>query len=108
MATVDVTADPILQRFRAELDKAYGDRIERVVLFGSRARGATRGRIRTMISRCFCTTSRPGGMSLASFHIGTDILYDTGAVISAKPFAAGAYAQRTPLMHELRRDGVDF
>ena len=31
--------DPILTRFRAALDKIYGDRIERVVLFGSRARG---------------------------------------------------------------------
>ena len=31
--------DPILKRFRAALDELYGDRIERVVLFGSRARG---------------------------------------------------------------------
>jgi predicted nucleotidyltransferase len=31
--------DPILKRFRAALDAVYGDRIERVVLFGSRARG---------------------------------------------------------------------
>jgi predicted nucleotidyltransferase len=31
--------DPILKRFRAALDTLYGDRIERVVLFGSRARG---------------------------------------------------------------------
>jgi len=38
--------DPILKRFRAALDALYGDRIERVVLFGSRAR-ATRGRTPT-------------------------------------------------------------
>ena len=31
--------DPILKRFRAALDEIYGDRLERVVLFGSRARG---------------------------------------------------------------------
>src|SRR5580692_12096391 len=31
--------DPILKRFRASLDALYGDRIERVVLYGSRARG---------------------------------------------------------------------
>ena len=30
--------DPILRRFRAALDALYGDRIERVVLFGARAR----------------------------------------------------------------------
>jgi predicted nucleotidyltransferase len=30
--------DPILKRFRAALDRLHGERIERVVLFGSRAR----------------------------------------------------------------------
>jgi uncharacterized protein len=32
-------SDPVLARFRAALDELYGGRIERVVLFGSRARG---------------------------------------------------------------------
>ncbi len=35
----DVATDPVLKRLRAALDALYGDRIERVVLFGSRARG---------------------------------------------------------------------
>jgi hypothetical protein len=35
-------ADLILKRFRATLDTVYGDRIERVVLFGSRAHGVRR------------------------------------------------------------------
>jgi uncharacterized protein len=39
MATI---VDPILNRFRAALDEIYGERIERVVLFGSRARGDAR------------------------------------------------------------------
>ncbi len=34
--------DPILKRFRAALDEMYGDRLERVVLFGSRARDDAR------------------------------------------------------------------
>ena len=34
-----LTKDPVLVRFRKTLDEIYGDRIERVVLFGSRARG---------------------------------------------------------------------
>ena len=34
--------DPVMLKFRAALDDAYGDRIERVVLFGSRARGDAR------------------------------------------------------------------
>jgi uncharacterized protein len=35
--------DPILKRFRAALDEMYGERLERVVLFGSRARRRWRG-----------------------------------------------------------------
>ena len=34
--------DPVLTRFRAALDKVYGKRVERVVSFGSRARGEAR------------------------------------------------------------------
>jgi uncharacterized protein len=32
-------ADPILTRFRAALGEVYGARLERAVLYGSRARG---------------------------------------------------------------------
>ena len=42
--------DPVLARFRAALDEIYGNRIERVVLFGSRAR-VEAGQTRTMTSR---------------------------------------------------------
>ena len=36
-------------------------------------------------------------------EIETDILFETGAVINALPFRAGAYRERTPLMRELAR-----
>ncbi|MGB6711255.1 MAG: nucleotidyltransferase domain-containing protein, partial [Methylocella sp.] len=41
-------------------------------------------------------------------EIETDILYETGAIINALPFPAGAYRERTPLMHEVRREGLDL
>jgi len=31
--------DPVLQRFKGALEHIYGDQIDRVILFGSRARG---------------------------------------------------------------------
>jgi uncharacterized protein len=40
--------------------------------------------------------------------IETDILCDTGVVIHALPFHTGADRERTGLMSELRRDGVDL
>ena len=36
------TNDPVLTRFLATVAEIYGDRVERVVLFGSRARGDAR------------------------------------------------------------------
>jgi uncharacterized protein len=40
--------------------------------------------------------------------ITTDILYETGAVISAKPFSAESYDKRTALMAEIRREGIEL
>jgi uncharacterized protein len=40
--------------------------------------------------------------------IGTDILYVAGNLVHARPYRAGAYRDRTPLMHEIREDGVDI
>ena len=34
--------DPVLARFRRALDEMYGNQLDRVVLFGSRARGDAR------------------------------------------------------------------
>jgi hypothetical protein len=41
-------------------------------------------------------------------EIESDILNDTGAVISAKPFLAGSYGAQTAFIGEIRRDGVDL
>jgi hypothetical protein len=40
--------------------------------------------------------------------VETDILYETGAVINAMPYLAGTYEDRTSLMREVRRDGIDL
>ena len=77
--------DPILRRFRAALDEMYGDRIERVVLFGSRARGDANADsdydvavfLRDMADR-FAEMDR-----LAD--LGTDILNETGEFVHAMP-----------------------
>ena len=40
--------------------------------------------------------------------IGTDVLYSGGGVINALAYPAGAYRDRTPLMREIRLDGIDL
>jgi len=99
---------PVMKRFRDDLVALYGDRLERVVLYGSRARGDARPDsdydvavfLRNFDSR-WIEVDR-------LVPIETDILYDTGAVINALPFPEGAYNDRTPIMHELRNDGRDI
>ncbi len=41
-------------------------------------------------------------------QIETDILYDSGAVINALPFAAESDGEPSPLMREISRDGRDL
>jgi putative addiction module CopG family antidote len=108
MSSLQAGDDPILKRLRAALDQVYGARAERVVLFGSRARGDAREDSDYDVA-VFIENLDSFGQELDRLaYITTDILLDTGAVISAKPFPAGAYRERTAFMHDLRRDGIDL
>jgi predicted nucleotidyltransferase len=98
--------DPVLSRFHGAVAQTYGARLERVILFGSRARGDFHpGSDYDLavflhgLDNWFDETVRLAG-------IGADILMDTGAVISAKPFPAETYHQDLPLLREIRRDGL--
>jgi hypothetical protein len=101
-------ADPILTRFRAALDETYGERLERVVLFGSHARGDARPDSDYDIAVFLKDLDSFGIEAGRIAAIGADILYDTGAIINAIPFRAGACRECTGLMLELRRDGLDL
>jgi uncharacterized protein len=39
---LSTSTDPVLNQFRTAVTARYGDRVERIVLFGSRARGDQR------------------------------------------------------------------
>ena len=41
-------------------------------------------------------------------RLRVDMIDATGAFFDIKPYAASAYADRTPLMHEIRREGQDL
>lgn len=100
--------DPILNRFNAAVRKAYGERVERIVLFGSRARGDHRPDSDYDIAVFLKGDWEPWDELRLLAEITTDILADTDAVISAKAYPAGSHQRCSPLMGEIRRDGHDL
>jgi hypothetical protein len=105
MATV---VSPILVKFRAALAAMYGERIERVVLYGSQARGEAQPDsdydVAIFLKGLSDRWAEADKIALAA----ANILSETGAFIHAMPYRAGAYLERTPLMHEIRREGLDL
>jgi len=100
--------DPVLRRYRAALDRIYGDRIERVVLYGSRARGDAHKESDYDVALFLHGMSDRWQELDRLADLGTKMVEEDGPLIHAMPFAAGAYDDRTPLMHEIRSAGVDL
>jgi predicted nucleotidyltransferase len=100
--------DPVLTRFRAALEETYGQRLARVVLYGSRARRDHRDDsdydVAVFLHDMPLRTDEIRVLS----DIETDILYDIGFVINALPFRDGAERERSGFMNALRRDGIDL
>lgn len=103
-----VTHDPILMHFRTALDRVYGPRLERVVLFGSRARGDARPDSDYDVAVFLRDMPDRAKEMNRLADLSTDILYDAGEFIHAMPYGAGSYNDHTPLMHEIRKDGIDL
>ena len=104
-----ISSDPILTRFRAALAEVYGDRVERVVLYGSRARGDARADsdydiavfLKDLSSR-WLEVRRITDIELAVRDL-------TDADIHAMPFPAGSWSDpSSPLMYEIRKDGLEL
>ncbi len=101
--------DPVLLRFRAAVSEAYGSRIERVVLFGSRTRGEA-GQDSDYDVAVFLR-DMPDRMAEVNrlADLSTAILYETGEFVHAMPYCANSYDdERMPLMHEIRAHGIDL
>ena len=108
MTTAVTTADPVLARYRAALTALYGDRIERVVLFGSRARGDATPDSDYDVALFFKDLTDTWQEIDRLVELQVAMLDATGADIHTMPFPAQGWVERTPLMHEIRKDGVDL
>ncbi len=96
----------ILERFRRALGEVYGAKLERVVLYGPRARGDARPDSYYDIGVFIHEPEGYWQESQRLAEIEADLLDDTGAVINTMPFRAGGYNDRPGLMSELRHGGI--
>jgi predicted nucleotidyltransferase len=98
--------DPILGRFRQALRELYGPALDRVVLFGSRARGESTpdSDYDVAVFLKGVDDLMPEFNRLADLRV--EFLDRDGAFFEAIPFRASAYGERTPIMHEIRSYGL--
>lgn len=103
-----IVTDPVLVRFRKALDEMYGDRLDRVVLFDSRARGDAHAESNYDVAVFLRDMNDRGPELYRLADLSTDIINETGEFVHAMPYRAGAYNKRTPLMLGIRSNGVDL
>jgi len=98
--------DPVLQRLKRSFVDIFGERLDKVVLFGSRARGDGREDsdydVAVFLKDMGCFSREAAAIA----RVEADILFETGAVINSIPFPVGTDSDATGLMTELRREGM--
>lgn len=98
--------DPMLDLLRAKLHTAYGTRMSRSLLFGSRARGEARPDSDYDVAVFLQDLANPRQEADRLADIEWEILRDTGAVVSAKAFAERDFETPTLILETIRSQGV--
>lgn len=101
-------AAPILRRLKEELIRRYGPRLERVILFGSRARGEARPDSDWDVAVILKGYDGARGERERLVDLGYDLMLQTGEALSLLPLAPEELGKRTLFMHNLREEGISF
>jgi predicted nucleotidyltransferase len=108
-SAIPTRIDPVLLEFRDAVARHFGSRLERIVLYGSRARGDARPDSDYDVAifvRDLGNTWREF-KSLAQLTI--KLLAERDVEINASLYPAGHWQHgSSPLMHEIRNDGLDI
>lgn len=102
-----IKTDPVLKRFTAEVERIFPDRLEQVILYGSRARGDARPDSDYDIIVELSDAPTEQDKELLG-EVARTIGDETHSLISAWFEARNDFERRSLFMHNLRREGVDL
>jgi len=102
--------EPVLACFRTALAEIYGDRLERVVLYGSRARGDAHAESDYDVAVFLRSLGDRATEMNRLADLSTKIIVEEdGPFIHAMAYAAGSYNDpRMSLMYAIRSEGIDL
>ena len=97
----------LLARLRAGLEKLYGDRLVKVILFGSRARGEADPDSDIDVLVVLRGAVSPWEEIERTGDLSTDLCLELGEVVACVFMSEEEFLRdRTPLLLNIRREGV--
>ncbi len=97
----------VLEEFKKEIKKLYGDRLERIVLYGSYARGDATEDSDIDLLVVLKGKVSPGEEIDRMIDIITDINLKYGILISVYPVSEEVYKKtKSPLLINVRKEGI--
>ncbi len=99
--------DKILQEFRQELEKLYGERLIKLVLYGSQARGDAKEDSDIDIMVVLKNPVSPGDEIFRMGEIKNKLNLKYDRLISVLPISEpDFFYKQTPLLDNVRREGI--
>jgi predicted nucleotidyltransferase len=99
--------DPVLKQYRAALQEMFGARLARVMLFGSRARGDQREDSDYDVAVFLNEMPNRWAEMDKLADLRVRFMEDEGSFFDTKAYHIKNLTERTPIMHEIRKDGRD-
>lgn len=106
MTRATIHDDPVLRAAVQAVRAHYGDRVESIVLFGSRARGDHGPESDYDVAVFLRDLDDYWGDVEVLAQISQELLLLHGEIVSLKPFSADERPARTLLMHDIRTEGL--